>query len=566
MSMDWFVNTLKDYPELAVFLTLSLGYFIGKFKIGSFSLGTVTSVLLVGVLVGQWDIVISPNVKSVFFLMFLFAVGYSVGPQFFGGLKKDGLPQMLFAAIVCVLCLICPYFIGKLMGYDMGLTAGMLAGSQTISAVIGVASDTINQLSIPADQKAALINKIPVAYAVTYIFGTAGSAWLLASIGPKLLGGNLVEKAKELEIQLGGDSIGDDPSIASAYDRVIYNAYQISAQSTACNKTVAEIEEQLKNNGRYLFIQRIRKGKEIIDATKDSIVEENDVIALGGRREFMMNYVAVNEKEVLDVELLNFPVEVLSVMIVKKEVVSKTLAELRNTKFMHGVVIRTLKRAGIDMPILPNTSLNKGDMVELVGTKKEVDLAATHIGYPDRATNTTDMAFVGLGIVLGGLVGALTIHVSGVPLSLSTSGGALISGLVFGWLRGQHPTFGRIPEPALWVMNNVGLNIFIAVVGITAGPSFIVGFQEAGWGLFIAGAAATAIPLILALFLGRYVFKFHPIITLGCAAGARTTTAALGALQDAVKSKTPALGYTVTYAVGNTLLIIWGVIIILIMS
>jgi putative transport protein len=566
MSMDWFVNTLKDYPELAVFLTLSLGYFIGKFKIGSFSLGTVTSVLLVGVLVGQWDIVISPNVKSVFFLMFLFAVGYSVGPQFFGGLKKDGLPQMLFAAIVCVLCLICPYFIGKLMGYDMGLTAGMLAGSQTISAVIGVASDTINQLSIPADQKTALINKIPVAYAVTYIFGTAGSAWLLASIGPKLLGGNLVEKAKELEIQLGGDSIGDDPSIASAYDRVIYNAYQISAQSTACNKTVAKIEEQLKNNGRYLFIQRIRKGKEIIDATKDSIVEENDVIALGGRREFMMNYVAVNEKEVLDVELLNFPVEVLSVMIVKKEVVSKTLAELRNTKFMHGVVIRTLKRAGIDMPILPNTSLNKGDMVELVGTKKEVDLAATHIGYPDRATNTTDMAFVGLGIVLGGLVGALTIHVSGVPLSLSTSGGALISGLVFGWLRGQHPTFGRIPEPALWVMNNVGLNIFIAVVGITAGPSFIVGFQEAGWGLFIAGAAATAIPLILALFLGRYVFKFHPIITLGCAAGARTTTAALGALQDAVKSKTPALGYTVTYAVGNTLLIIWGVIIILIMS
>ncbi|MBS7254050.1 aspartate-alanine antiporter [Flavobacterium branchiicola] len=564
--MDWFVHTLKDYPELAVFLTLSIGYFIGKFKIGTFSLGTVTSVLLVGVLVGQWDIVISPNVKSVFFLMFLFAVGYSVGPQFFGGLKKDGLPQMLFAAIVCVLCLICPYFIGKLMGYDMGLTAGMLAGSQTISAVIGVASDTINQLNIPADQKAALINKIPVAYAVTYIFGTAGSAWLLASIGPKLLGGNLVEKAKELEIQLGGDSIGDDPSLASAYDRVIYNAYQISAQSTACNKTVAEIEEQLKNKGRYLFIQRVRKGKEIIDVTQDTLVEENDVVALGGRREFMMNYVAVNEKEVLDVELLNFPVEVLSVMIVKKEVVNKTLAELRGEKFMHGVVVRTLKRSGIDMPILPNTALNKGDMVEIVGTKKEVDFAAAHIGYPDRATNSTDMAFVGLGIVLGGLVGALTIHVSGVPLSLSTSGGALISGLVFGWLRGQHPTFGRIPEPALWVMNNVGLNIFIAVVGITAGPSFIVGFQEAGWGLFIAGAVATTIPMILALFLGRYVFKFHPIITLGCAAGARTTTAALGALQDAVKSKTPALGYTVTYAVGNTLLIIWGVIIILIMS
>ncbi|WP_343585510.1 aspartate-alanine antiporter [Flavobacterium sp.] len=564
--MDWLITTLKQYPELAVFLTLSLGYFIGKFKIGSFSLGTVTSVLLVGVLVGQLDIVIAPAVKSVFFLMFLFAVGYSVGPQFFGGLKKDGLPQMFFATIVCVLCLVCPYFIGKIMGYDMGLTAGMLAGSQTISAVIGVASDTINQLDIPAAEKAALINKIPVAYAVTYIFGTAGSAWILASIGPKLLGGNLVEKAKELEIQLGGDSIGDDPSMASAYDRVIYNAYQISAQSFGCNKTVAAIEAELESKGRHLFIERIRKGKDIFEAEKDTIVEENDVIALGGRREFMMNYVAVNEKEVLDVELLNFPVEVLTVMIVKKEVLNKTIGELRGSKIAHGVVIRSLKRAGIDMPVLPNTTFNKGDLIELVGTKKDVDRAASHIGYADRATNATDMAFVGLGIVLGGLFGALTLKISGVPISLSTSGGALISGLIFGWLRGQHPTFGRIPEPALWVMNNVGLNIFIAVVGITAGPSFIVGFQEAGWGLFIAGAAATTLPLILALLLGRYVFKFHPVITLGCAAGARTTTAALGALQDAVKSKTPALGYTVTYAVGNTLLIIWGVVVILMMS
>ncbi len=564
--MDWIITTLKEYPELAIFLTLSLGYFIGKFKIGSFSLGTVTSVLLVGVLIGQLDIVISPNVKSVFFLMFLFAVGYSVGPQFFGGLKKDGLPQMLYAAVVCVLCLICPYLIGKIMGYDMGLTAGMLAGSQTISAVIGVASDTINQLGIPAEQKTALINKIPVAYAVTYIFGTAGSAWLLASIGPKLLGGNLVEKAKELEIQLGGDAISDDPSIASAYDRVIYNAYEISAQSYACNKTVLEIENELESKGRRLFIQRIRKGKEIIDASPEIVIQENDVIALGGRREYMMNYVAVNEKEVLDIELLNFPVEVLSVLIVKKEVVGKTLADLRHVKYMHGVVIRSLKRAGIQMPILPNTVMQKGDMIELIGIKRDVDQVAIHIGYPDRPTNATDMAFVGLGIVLGGLLGALTVKIGGVPISLSTSGGALISGLFFGWLRGQHPTFGRIPEPALWIMNNVGLNIFIAVVGITAGPSFIVGFQEAGWGLFIAGAAATSIPLIIGLLIGRYIFKFHPIITLGCAAGARTTTAALGALQDAVKSKTPALGYTVTYAVGNTLLIIWGVVIILIMS
>ena len=564
--MDWIISTLKQHPELAVFLTLAIGYFVGRFKIGSFSLGSVTSVLLVGVLVGQLDIVVSSDVKTVFFLLFLFAVGYGVGPQFFGGLKKEGLPQLLFAVIVCVLCLVFPFLIAKVMGYNMGVAAGMLAGSQTISAVIGVASDTINQLGIPAGQKTALINQIPVAYAVTYIFGTAGSAWILATLGPKILGGNLIEKAKELEIKLGGDAFGDDPSLTSAYDRVIYNAYKISSASYACNKTVAQIEEELERKGRHLFVQRIRKGTQIVEATDDLIVEENDVIALGGRREYTMNYVAVNETEVLDVELLNFPLEVLSVMVVKKEIVDKTLNFLNNQKYMHGVVIRTLKRSGIDMPILANSELNKGDMLSLIGTKRDVDAAVKFIGYADRVTNNTDMVFVGLGVLVGGLFGALSIVIGGVPISLSTSGGVLIAGLVFGWLRGQHPTFGRIPEPALWVMNNVGLHMFIAIVGISAGPSFVVGFKEVGWGLFIAGAAATAIPLIISLYIGRYIFKFHPVITLGCTAGARTTTAALGALQDALKSKTPALGYTVTYAVGNTLLIIWGVIVVLLMS
>jgi putative transport protein len=141
----------------------------------------------------------------------------------------------------------------------------------------------------------------------------------------------------------------------------------------------------------------------------------------------------------------------------------------------------------------------------------------------------------------------------------------LIAGLVFGWLRSKHPTFGRIPEPSVWILNNLGLNMFIAVVGITAGPSFVTGLKEVGISLFIIGALATSIPLIIGILMGRYVFKFHPAITLGCTAGSRTTTAALGAVEDAVGSETPALGYTVTYAVGNTLLIIWGVVIVLIM-
>ena len=140
--MEWIINQLRVHPELAIFLTLFAGFWLGRLKIGKFSLGTVTSVLLVGVLVGQLNITVDGPMKAVFFLLFLFAVGYKVGPQFFRGLKKDGLPQVGFAVLMCIVSLVAPWILAKIMGYHVGEAAGLLAGSQTISAVIGVASDT----------------------------------------------------------------------------------------------------------------------------------------------------------------------------------------------------------------------------------------------------------------------------------------------------------------------------------------------------------------------------------------------------------------------------------------
>src|SRR4029077_5414595 len=201
-----------------------------------------------------------------------------------------------------------------------------------------------------------------------------------------------------------------------------------------------------------------------------------------------------------------------------------------------------------------------------MGAKRDVEAVATDLGYPDRPTEKTDVVFMGIGITIGALIGAITIKMGGIPLSLSTSGGALIAGLICGWLRAVHPTFGRIPGPALWAFNNLGLTIFIAVVGISTGPSFVDGLKKAGVSLFLWGVFVTLIPFIIGIFAGKYLFKMHPGILLGACAGARTTTAALGAVQDEAKSKVPALGYTITYAVGNTLLIIWGVIIVLMMK
>ena len=565
--MDWIIHQLRVHPELAIFLTLFVGFWIGKIKIGKFSLGVVTSVLLVGVLVGQLNITVDGPIKSVFFLLFLFAIGYKVGPQFFRGLKKDGLPQMGFAAIMCVFCLIIPWILAKIMGYNVGEAAGLLAGSQTISAVIGVAGDTINELNISPETKEAYNNIIPVSYAVTYIFGTAGSAWVLGSLGPKLLGGLDKVKAacKELEAKMG-NSEADQPGFMPAARPVTFRAYKIDNEWFGDGKRVSDLESYFQENDKHLFVERVRQAGVIVkEITPTLILRKGDEVVLSGRREYVIGEEDWIGPEVLDPQLLDFPAEVLPVMVTRKTFAGEKISSIRSQKFMHGVSIRRIKRAGIDIPVLPQTIVDAGDIVELVGTKHEVDEAAKKMGYADRPTNQTDMIFVGLGILIGGLIGALSIHMGGVPISLSTSGGALIGGLFFGWLRSKHPTFGRIPEPALWILDNVGLNMFIAVVGIAAGPSFVQGFKEVGLSLFIVGALATSIPLIVGILMGKYLFKFHPALILGCTAGARTTPAALGAIQEAVESETPALGYTVTYAVGNTLLIIWGVVIVLLM-
>ena len=565
--MEWITNLLQHYPELAIFITLALGFWIGKFKIKKFTLGTVTSVLLVGVLIGQLKIDISGPLKSVFFLMFLFAVGYSVGPQFFRGLKKEGLPQMLFAAVMCIFCLIAPFLLTKLMGYNAGEAAGLLAGSQTMSAVLGVAEDTIGQMNISDTDKSAMVNVMPVAYAVTYIFGTAGSAWLVSDIGPRLLGGlDYVKKAcKELEAKMGNNDESEQPGFMPAARPVTFRAYKISNEWFKDGKSVKQLEVYLDQLGRHLFVERVRINNVVTDVKPDLVLHTGNEVVLSGRREFVIGEENWIGDEVNDIELLDFPAETLPVLVIHKEYVGKKICYLRNQSFMHGVSIKSVRRAGINIPVLAATVIDSGDMLELVGMKSEVNKAATALGYPDRPTNQTDLIFVGIGIFLGGILGSLAIHFGGVPISLSTSGGALIAGLVFGWLRSKHPTFGRIPEPSVWILNNLGLNMFIAVVGITAGPSFVTGLKEVGISLFIIGALATSIPLIIGILMGRYVFKFHPAITLGCTAGSRTTTAALGAVEDAVGSETPALGYTVTYAVGNTLLIIWGVVIVLIM-
>ncbi len=564
--LDWLVNTLRANPAIAIFLTLGIGFWIGKLKYKSFSLGTVTSVLLVGVIVGQLDIPVPGPLKQVFFLLFLFAIGYSVGPQFFASLKGSGLKQVLFAVVMCLIVLGCTFGVATLFHYNKGEAAGLFAGAQTISAVIGVADDTIQTLNASSADKTAWTNIIPVSYAVTYIFGTIGSAWIIGTVGPMLLGGlkKVKQQTEDLERSMNQDPSSNDPSLVNAWRPVVYRAYKVDGTWFDAPHTVKEIEDYLEKQGRRLFVERVRSGSVVTSQPADDFsVKKGDDIVISGRREFAIEDESWLGSEISDSALLSFPVERIPVMVASKHMIGATVADFRESPYSKGVVIDSIKRGNVEIPVLANTRLQRGDMLTISGPVSDVNATASYIGYPDKPTTASDMVFIGIGIAIGALIGAITIHLGGIPVSLSTSGGALIAGLVLGWLRSKHPTFGQIPDSAVWVFNNVGLNMFIAVVGISAGPTFISGLHEVGWQMLVAGILATGLPLIIGILVAAKIFKFHPAIALGCVAGARTTTAALGAVQDTLQSTVPAMGYTVTYAIGNTLLILCGLAMVL---
>jgi putative transport protein len=561
---DWFVNTLRQYPEIAIFISLAFGYYFGSFTYKGLGLGAVTATLIAAVIIGQLDIQVTGPLKPFFFLMFLFAIGYAVGPQFVRGIASDGLPQALYAAVVCVFCLLSGYLVALFAGYDVGSAAGLYAGSQTISASMGLATDAINRLGLPEDQTTALLDAMPVAYAVTYIFGTLGSALVIALIGPAMLGIDLEAACKRYEEKHGGKRQAGGPG--TAWHQHEMRAYRVREGARIVGMTAAEAESLLPEH--RVFVQRIRRGGKMLDATTDTVIQAGDVVAILGRREVLIELIGTAAEEAEDRELLAVPAAGVDVYVTGKEVDGKTLAELARAPWARGVFLRKITRGAIatDIPILADTKLNRGDIVTLVGRSQDVAAATKVLGYPDRATDVADVMFIGGAIAIGALLGAFVYNVGGVPLTLSTSGGALIAGIVFGWLRSIRPTFGRIPSSTVWFMNSVGLNVFIAIVGLASGPKFVAGLQALGFSLFLWGVVATTVPLILGMLVGKYLFRFDDAIVLGAVSGARTTTASLGMVTDRAKSQIPALGYTVTYAVGNTLLTIWGMVIVILMT
>ena len=559
--MNWVADILRRYPEMAVFLVLGLGALIGRIKLGSVSLGTVTGALFAGLMVGQLNIPVAPSAKAILYLLFLVGNGYSIGPQFFRSLRGEGVRYLALAVVQCTAGLLGAVMMAKFLQLDPGMAAGLLSGALTQSPAIGTASETINALPLPQEQRALLIAHVAIGDALTYLFGTAGVIWFCSLIAPKLLRINLVAEAKKLEDQLHVD--GARSGLTSMYTPFALRAYVVGTTGAAGRK-VSDFEASYP--GKRFYVEQVRRVDKIVNEPEDLVLARGDVVAVSGRRATVMEIGAIIGEEADDKELLDMPGNVQAVTVSNPAVIGKPLEDLAQWRESRGVYLRRIKRIGEDIPTLPGTVLNRGDVVELLGTESAIRRFAGLVGMSHKSGPGTDLAAVCFAVVAGCLIGVPFVVVHGFRLSLGTAVGALVMGIVLGWLHSVRPTFGHLPEAASSLLISLGLAAFVGMNGMQAGTHFIEAFKAQGVPLLLGGVAVTLFPLFCSALFGRYVLKLNPILLLGACAGAQTVTAAMAEVQDKSGSRTPVLGYTVPYAIGNILLTIWGSVIVTIMA
>ena len=563
--MAWLGHLFEKYPEMAVYLAIGLGYLIGGLKFRGAGVGAVTGSLLGGILVGNFfHVPVSDTAKSILFLLFLFGIGYSVGPSFFRSMKGDGWRWAVLGVFMPFVGLMTAYAVARILKLDLGFAGGLLSGSLTESPAIGTASEAIRGLAMPDPQKQLLISHIAVADAVCYIFGTAGLIWFCSSLGPKLLRIDLREESKKLESSLGikRTKLG----VAPAWQPVAMRAYTIPANARIVGKTVEEAEHGVK--GARIFAERIRRNGEVFAAAPATVFQAGDRVALLGRTDVLVDMVGPAATEVADPELLDIPVASFDIYVTGKSIVGKTLLEISETVAeTRGVLLRGILRNTEPIPVGLMTVVERGDTLQVTGTEPAAEAFAAIAGRVLSPIQESDLGTLGLAIFAGVFVGAiLTIPIGHLRINIGTSVGTLLAGLLVGWLRSRVPWFGRIPDGAILFMRSMGLAAFVAMIGLKAGPVFISALKDVGYVLLLGGAVVTLMPLLTGLLFGRFVLKLNPVLFFGGLAGAQTMTAGLAAVQEKAESPVAVLGYSGTVAFGHILLTTCGTLIIALLS
>ncbi|MNQ38539.1 Aspartate/alanine antiporter [compost metagenome] len=544
---------LVQHPEIALFLALAVGHLIGMIKVGPIQLGGVCGTLIVALVLGQSGVKLDPDLKAVAFALFIFALGFTGGPQFFANVGKGWRYGMLsLVEVVAVMAAVMTATV--LLGLNPGAAAGMLAGSATESAVIGTASEAVSRLALPATQIEALQGEIATAYSVTYLFGLITIVLFTSQLAPAILRIDLKKEAADLARRMGGEGENGVPALP----RLVGRAF---AAGAARGETVAAFEQRL---GYDATVERIRRGDQVREAASEDVLQSSDVLLIVGRRDGVLRAADQLGPEATAINL-DMPLARRAYVMNRGELVGRSVADLRALaplEMHRGVYIAGIQRLGHAIPVLPGTTLERGDVIELYGAERAVARAGEELGRAIPAGDKTDFVMLGLGVLAGILIGSLGATVAGIHVTLGAGGGCLLSGLLFGWYASRRAGSAAFPASAAQILKDFGLATFIAAVGFSAGPDAIRLVKEYGFALPLAGVLAVLIPASLSLFVGHRLLKIETPILLGAIAGQQCSTPAISALVSASGNSTPVVGYTVTYAISNVLLPLLGPVVV----
>ena len=558
--MDWIHGIFHKSPEIALFLSLAVGYFIGQIKFGKFQLGGVGGSLLAAVVISQVGVTIDNGVKAVMFAVFIYAVGYDSGPGFFNSLNRKTLREIAMALFLAITALITVIVCAKFFHLNKGIAAGLAGGALTQSAIIGTAGDAIARLGLPADQVKSLQSDVAIAYAVTYVFGSLGAIIVCVNILPKFMGQGLREASIEAEREMSGGTGVAGPGQVAALRELFGRAYRVEA---ADGRTVREIEAA--ENDR-IAIERITRGGKTVEPEPDVTLRRDDVVIVVGHREEIVDVSRHVGPEVSGSGETGLILQTRQGVFTAKGLNHHTIADIRDQvdrNLRHGVFIESISRVGQPVPVLPATKMEHGDVITFYGTGKDTMRAVQAAGYELPYSIKTDFIYMGVGLVLGLLVGLIVINVAGIPLTLGSGGGCLLAGLIFGWMRGKHPMYGVMPPAASRLLQDFGLAAFVAVVGLNSGLQAVVTVKQLGITIFLLGVFVTLFPLLLTMLFGRYVLRYNNAALLaGALSGSRSANPAFGGVLDKAESAVPTVPFAITYAIANVLLTLLGPLVV----
>ena len=540
-------------PVISIFICLALGYLIGKLKIKSFTIGATVGTLLVGLLIslvfkGAGTYEIDGTVKTIFFSLFIFAIGYEVGPSFFASLKSSGLKIIILSLFFAVAAFVVSIVLFKAFGIGAGEAGGILAGSLTQSAILGTADSTMKGMLSGTELKTAE-SQMAIAYALTYVFGTVGVVVFLKNGAAKLIGVNLTDTVKKKIDQTNFHESSSDNTVVG---NIKARAFCIENGAEFIGKTIGSVEEQYEDD--LTITQIIRKGKKV-SLAPDVQLLEGDTVTIIGLLDAVLHFEAPGMKETDDSEALKLDV-------IKQEIILTNHFSLDVIKHLseNGIVISERKR---DNNVLSEDQALKAlDHLTLVGPKALIAKVVKKLGYVKDTGTETDVSFISMGLVVGLLIGAISFVVSGIPITLGSGGGALIGGLLFGYYQDKHSNFGLMPKATRWFCKSVGLNLFIAIVGLTSGASFLSALQSMGVKVLLIGVLVTILPHIASVYFGKFVLKLDAVDIIGALCGAGTCTAALNGVVEEYESSIFAVAYTPGYAMGNILLTVLGPLVV----